>query len=113
MVVQGFHRFFQSMGFAVIEMVVARHVFDQSNVILGAAVEEYVPEFGDFVTAILTAGEALSNLRDEVPESKVGVDTGDLTSVLVNFEAPCCLTRLCCYIVMHSLLTYSLLAFPR
>ena len=61
-------------------------VFDQSNVILGAADEEYVPEFGDFVTAILTAGEALSNLMDEVAESKVGVDTDDLTSVLVNAE---------------------------
>ena len=61
-------------------------VFDQSNVILGAADDEYVPEFGDFVTAILTAGEALSNLMDEVAESKVGVDTGDLTSVLVNAE---------------------------
>ncbi len=61
-------------------------VFDQSNVILGAADNEYVPELGDFVTAILTAGEALSNLMDEVAESKVGVDTGDLTSVLVNAE---------------------------
>ncbi len=61
-------------------------VFDQSNVILGAADEEYVPEFGDFVTAILTAGEALSQLMDEVAESKVGVDSGDLTSVLVNAE---------------------------
>ena len=61
-------------------------VFDQSNVILGAADEEYVPEFGDFVTAILMAGEQLSNLMDEVAESKVGVDTGDLTSVLVNAE---------------------------
>ena len=61
-------------------------VFDQSNVILGAADDEYVPEFGDFVTAILTAGEALANLMDEVAESKIGVDTGDLTSVLVNAE---------------------------
>ena len=61
-------------------------VFDQTNVILGAADDEYVPEFGDFVTAILMAGEALSKLMDEVAESKVGVDTGDLTSVLVNAE---------------------------
>lgn len=61
-------------------------VFDQTNVILGAADDEYVPEFGDFVTAILMAGEALSNLMDEVAESKVGVDTGDLTSLLVNAE---------------------------
>ena len=61
-------------------------VFDQSNVILGAADSEYVPELGDFITAILTAGEALSRLMDEVAESKVGVDSGDLTSVLVNAE---------------------------
>ena len=61
-------------------------VFDQSNVILGAGDTEYVPDFGDFVTAILTAGEALTQLMDDVAESKVGVDTGDLTSVLVNAE---------------------------
>ncbi|WP_420435859.1 cytochrome P450 [Candidatus Poriferisocius sp.] len=61
-------------------------VFDQTNVILGAADDEYVPEFVDLLTAILTAGEALSGLMDEVAESKVGVDTGDLTSVLVNAE---------------------------
>ncbi len=61
-------------------------VFDQSNVILGAADDEYVPEFGDLITAILTAGEGLTQLMDEVAESKVGVDTGDLTSILVNAE---------------------------
>ena len=61
-------------------------VFDQSNVILGAADSEYVPEFGDFITAILTAGESLANLLEEVAASKVGVDTGDLTSALVNAE---------------------------
>ena len=61
-------------------------VFDQSNIILGAADEEYVPEFGDLITAILTAGESLSHLMDEVAESKVGVESDDLTSVLVNAE---------------------------
>ena len=61
-------------------------VFDQSNVILGAADPEYVPEFGDLITAILTAGEALTQLMDEVADSKVGVDADDLTSVLVNAE---------------------------
>jgi len=40
----------------------------------------------DFVTAVRTAEGALSNRMDEVAESKVGVDTGDLTSVLVNAE---------------------------
>ncbi|WP_419923610.1 cytochrome P450 [Candidatus Poriferisocius sp.] len=61
-------------------------VFDQTNVILGAADEEYVPEATDLVTAILEAGAALTELMDEVAESKVGVDTGDLTSILVNAE---------------------------
>ena len=61
-------------------------VFDQSNVILGAADPEYVPEFGDLITAILTAGEALTQLMDEVADSKVGVHADDLTSVLVNAE---------------------------
>jgi len=61
-------------------------VFDQSNIILGAADEEYVPEFDDLLTAILTAGERLSQLMDDVAESKVGVESEDLTSVLVNAE---------------------------
>ena len=61
-------------------------VFDQSNIILGAADEEYVPDFGDLITAILTAGEGLSQLMDDVAESKVGVESEDLTSVLVNAE---------------------------
>ena len=47
-------------------------VFDQSNIILGAADEEYVPEFDDLLTAILNAGEALSQLMDDVAETKVG-----------------------------------------
>ena len=61
-------------------------VFDQSNVVLGAGDSEYVPEFGDLITAILTAGGALAQLMDDVAESKVGVDSGDLTSILVNAE---------------------------
>ena len=61
-------------------------VFDQSNIILGAADEEYVPEFGDLITAILTAGESLSQLMDDVAESKIGVESEDLTSVIVNAE---------------------------
>ena len=61
-------------------------VFDQSNIVLGAADEEYVPDFGDLITAILTAGEALTQLMDEVAETKVGADGDDLTSILVNAE---------------------------
>ena len=61
-------------------------VFDQSNVILGGGDPEYVPDFGDLITAILTAGGALTQLMDDVAESKVGQDDGDLTSILVNAE---------------------------
>ena len=61
-------------------------VFEQSNVILGGGDEEYVPDFGDLVTAILTAGGALTQLMDDVAESKVGVESDDLTSILVNAE---------------------------
>ena len=61
-------------------------VFDQSNIILGAADEEYVPSFGDLITAILGAGEGLSRLMDDVAESKVGAESEDLTSILVNAE---------------------------
>jgi len=59
--------------------------FDRSNVILGAADEEYVPDL-DGITAILTAGEDLTRLMDDVADSKVGSDDEDLTSVLVNAE---------------------------
>ncbi len=61
-------------------------VFDQSNVILGAGDPEYVPEVGDLLTAILTAGMSLAALMEDVAKSKEGVDSGDLTSVLVNAE---------------------------
>ena len=61
-------------------------VFDQSNIILGAGDEEYVPRGGQLITAILNAGQALAGLMDDVADSKVGVDGGDLTSVLVNAE---------------------------
>ena len=61
-------------------------VFDQSNIILGAADEEYGSEFDDLITAILTAGEALTQLMDDVAASKVGSQSEDLTSIIVNAE---------------------------
>ncbi len=63
-----------------------RFVFDQSNVILGAADPEYVPEGHDILHAILDAGGALAQLMDEVATSKQGGDGDDLTSILVNAE---------------------------
>ena len=43
-------------------------------------------EFDHLVTAILTAGESLSELMDDVANSKVGVESEDLTSIIVNAE---------------------------
>ena len=61
-------------------------VFDQSNVILGAGDAEYVPEVDDLLTAMLVAAQNLTDLMYDVAESKLGIDSEDLTSVLVNAE---------------------------
>ncbi len=63
-------------------------VFDRTNIILGAADPEYVPEETDIVTAILTAGAELAQLMDEHAASKKGGDGTDLTSLLVNADLP-------------------------
>lgn len=61
-------------------------VFDRTNVILGVGDPEYTPEGTDILTALLTAGQELSALMDDVAESKKGGDGTDLTSMLVNAE---------------------------
>lgn len=61
-------------------------VFDQTNIILGASDPEYVDPESDILTALLTAGGALSELMFEVADSKRGKDTDDLTTILVNAE---------------------------
>ncbi len=61
-------------------------VFDNTNVILGAGDPEYVPDQGDILTAILTAGGNLAAIMTEVAESKKGSDGTDLTSILVNAD---------------------------
>ncbi len=66
-------------------------VFDQTNVILGAGDPEYVPDEGDVLTAILTAGGALAELMTTVAQAKDEASTGaneddDLTTILVNAE---------------------------
>jgi len=61
-------------------------VFDRTNVILGAGDPEYTPEGTDILTALLTAGQELSQLMDEVAEAKRGGDGTDLTSMLVNAD---------------------------
>ena len=63
-----------------------QEVFDCSNVILGAGDSEYVPPAGDILSAILEAGITLQSIMNEVAESKVGIDSEDLTSKLVNAD---------------------------
>lgn len=63
-----------------------QEVFDCSNVILGAGDSEYVPPGGDILSAILEAGITLQSIMNEVAESKVGIDSEDLTSKLVNAD---------------------------
>ncbi|MDH3755257.1 MAG: cytochrome P450 [Acidimicrobiia bacterium] len=63
-----------------------RFVFDQTNVILGGADPEYVPDEHDILTAALTAGGNLAELMNEVAESKAGGDGDDLTTILMNAE---------------------------
>lgn len=61
-------------------------VFEQTNIILGAGDPEYVDQDADILTALLTAGGALSELMFEVADSKRGKDSDDLTTILVNAE---------------------------
>lgn len=61
-------------------------VFDRTNMILGASDPEYMPQDGDVLTGLLTAGGELAALMGEVAESKRGGDGTDLTSMLVNAE---------------------------
>jgi len=63
-----------------------QEVFDCSNVILGAGDSEYVPPGGDILSAILEAGITLQSIMNEVAESKIGIDSEDLTSKLVNAD---------------------------
>ncbi len=63
-----------------------RFVFDRTNVILGGADPEYVPEGEDVIAAILNAGIELAELMKDIAEQKRDGDGTDLTSVLVNAE---------------------------
>jgi methyl-branched lipid omega-hydroxylase len=63
-------------------------VFSRSNIILGAADEEYVPQ-GDtnaIITSLLTAGGDLHTLVSDLGAARRENPTDDLTSALVNTE---------------------------
>ena len=62
-------------------------VFKHSNTILGISDPEYAPADGiDPLTALLVAGGELAELMKDVAQTKQGVETDDLTSLLVNAE---------------------------
>ena len=61
-------------------------IFRNSNIILGAADPEYVPEGGDLAPALLGAGAELSELVQELTRERRENPTGDLVSALANAE---------------------------
>ena len=63
-------------------------VFDRSNVILGAGDAEYVPQddINQIIAAILTAGQELSLMVQELGRERQADPTHDLTSALVTAE---------------------------
>lgn len=63
-----------------------RFVYDRTNVILGAADPEYVPDAENIATALLTAGGELAALMRELGERRRAEPTDDVTSALVNAE---------------------------
>jgi cytochrome P450 len=61
-------------------------VFTRSNVILSMGDPEYMPEGTDPVAALLTAGQDLTTLVQELGRERRKRPTDDLTSALVNAE---------------------------
>jgi cytochrome P450 len=61
-----------------------RDVLDRSNIILGATDPEYVPEPGTEALAMMTAGQELQALVQELAEARQERPTGDLAAALVN-----------------------------
>src|SRR5689334_12825995 len=64
-------------------------IFHRTNIILSQGDPEYIPEGtepGMVVTALLTAGQELSQLVQELGEERRKNPTDDLTSALVNAE---------------------------
>jgi methyl-branched lipid omega-hydroxylase len=61
-------------------------VFERSNIILGAADPEYVPDAANALTALLTAGNDLAELMRDLGARRTANPTDDVTSALVNAE---------------------------
>ncbi|NLV55360.1 MAG: cytochrome P450 [Acidimicrobiales bacterium] len=65
-----------------------KFVFDRTNIILGLADEEYVPDqtVTGIMTAVLTAGQELAGLVSELGTARQKEPTDDMVSALVNAE---------------------------
>jgi cytochrome P450 len=63
-----------------------RFVFDRTNLILGAADPEYVPNLADAVPAIFQAGQELAGLVEELARFRREHPTDDLTSALIHAD---------------------------
>ncbi|MDT7598483.1 MAG: methyl-branched lipid omega-hydroxylase, partial [Pseudonocardiales bacterium] len=61
-------------------------VFERTNVILGAADPEYVPDAENIVTALLSAGADLAQVMRDLAAHRAAHPTDDLTSALVNAQ---------------------------
>ncbi len=61
-------------------------VFHNSNIILGAADEEYVPDINKAEHEILSAGLALAELMNEISADRIDNPADDLTSALLHAE---------------------------
>jgi methyl-branched lipid omega-hydroxylase len=61
-------------------------VFDKSNIVLGAADPDFVPDADNVVTALLQAGNDLAELMRDLGRHRVEHPTDDVTSALVNAE---------------------------
>ncbi|MGF1598341.1 MAG: cytochrome P450 [Acidimicrobiales bacterium] len=62
------------------------HVFDQTNIILGAGDPEFVPPGVSRSEAVVAAGEALNEVMDDLATVRAEHPTDDLTSVLLQAE---------------------------
>lgn len=61
-------------------------VFERSNIILGAADPEYIPDAANVIAALLTAGNELAELMRDLGRHRTAHPTDDVTSALVNAE---------------------------
>jgi cytochrome P450 len=62
------------------------HVFDQTNIILGAGDPEFVPRGRSRAEAVIAAGEALNEVMDDLAKVRAKHPADDLTTVLLQAE---------------------------